>query len=418
MYLKKRKPTFYLLEILIILVFMNPVSDLLPNYTQIIVFSLWFLFNLKNTAIIRNGLSYTFINIIIFIFTFVRCAAAGQLNTDYYSSFQIVISRYQMFVYPFIFMYVIKLHAEEKRKLFNLSIFCITITVLFSLYYIFFIDPQAVRNTQREIELYGVGDFMLIYSLAISSGPIIYFINRKRYLNQNTMIYYICFILIIMCILFCNLVTSVIICALSIFIMSIVHKNNKIHLLFSSIIVFLLIALKGMLANVLYFVANKNFFYWSTNNKILAIANILEGDYTNIDTLSRRFMLAGRSLKSFKEHPLLGINWNRHEYGTIGCHMQWADDLGRYGVLGNIIIYLNYIYLARVSVNSMSSNFNRNCMITIWIMFFILGFLNPCISSTNLMMIFVVIPSMEGFFTIDQRGNNEKKSFSSKSVQQ
>lgn len=128
----------------------------------------------------------------------------------------------------------------------------------------------------------------------------------------------------------------------------------------------------------------------------MAIANILSGDMTHIDTLSRRFMLANWSLVSFKNNPIFGINWKNHTYGKIGCHMQWADDLGRYGIIGNIFIIINYFMLAKYTINNTDKCFVKNSLVTVWIMFFILGFLNPCLSATNLMMMFVVIPSIEG----------------------
>lgn len=396
--LKNRSVSFVLLEFLIILVYLNPIADLFSSYIQIIVFILWILFMVNNKAFFGEALPFTVLNILIFIFSLIRCIFANQINTDYYSTFQIVIARYQMMIYPILYIYVKRLNKEKKRTLFNLAIFSIVGTILVSLYYILFVDPQAIRNTQRSVPLFGVGDFMLMYAMAISVGPIFFFIIKRIKDGKRSIGYILSFLLIIICLLLCNLVTSVVIAAISLFVMYIVSRNNKSMISILCIMSILLYIIKSNIAQLFYFIASKNLFYWSTNNKIIAIANVLNGDMTNIDTLSRRFMLASWSINSFKEHFLFGINWKNQKYGVIGCHMQWADDLGRFGVIGNLLFLIDYLYMFNYMKQHTLNTFVKNSIVTVWIMFFILGFLNPCLSATNLMMMFVIIPSMDGFF--------------------
>lgn len=394
----KIKPSLVMLDILILLVYLNALSDIVPSYVQIFIFVFWIIFNVKNIGVLKKGILFSAINIIFFIYSLLRCTIAGQLNTEYYSSFQVVISRYQMVIYPIIFFYVISLTNQDKRHIFRVSILSITVTVLISLFYIIKVDPQAVRNTQRDLALFGVGDFMLIYTLAISLGPILYFISNYKGSLKNKMFYFVFFALSVVCILLCNLVTSVIVGILSLVVMYIVKKRKIIYLLISQFVLLFFYLVRNYIAKFLYSIASKKLFYWSTNNKIIAIANIIKGDFSNIDTISRRLMLASWSIDSFKKNMLFGINWKHHEYGRIGCHMQWADDLGRYGIFGNTILILNYFYLSISSINKIECRIVKDAMICIWIMFIILGFLNPCISASNLMMIFVVIPSMVGYF--------------------
>lgn len=397
--------SFKLLELLVVLVYLNPIADLLPSFAQMGIFIIWFLFNIKNSKLWGDALKYSILNIIIFVVTFIRCAYADQLNMDYYSTLQVVIARYQMMIYPILFAYVIRLSDKKKKQIFYLSLACIVGTIIVSLYYIIFVDPQAIRNTQRSVALFGVGDFMLMYSMAIIVGPLFFLITKMNKKKKNLFIF-ISFILILICLLLCNLVTSVVIAIVSVIVMYLVTRNFKYILIaFYSIIAFFVI-LKNWFAKLLYSLANQNIFYWSTNNKIVAIANVLSGDFTHVDTLTRRFMLASWSLESFKENMFFGINWKNHQYGTIGCHMQWADDLGRYGIFGNIFIIINYIILFISSEKRIKDTFVKKAMITVWIMFFILGFLNPCLSATNLMMIFVVIPCLEG--VVSKKGEGVK----------
>lgn len=396
MRIKIHNTSFLILEILIILVYLNPIADLFPSFLQIVVFFIWLIFNIRNSKMWGEALPLSLLNILIFIFTLIRCIAANQLNTDYYSTLQTVIARYQMLIYPILFVYVKKLNNIDKKRIFNLAISCIVGTILVSLYYIIRIDPQAIRNTQRAVALFGVGDFMLMYAIAIAIGPILFLIIEKKKQRQKCIGISISFLLMLICLGLCNLVTSVVVACCSIFVMYVVSRRKKLMCIYISFIVGISILMKSIFANFLYYIVEKQVFYWSTNNKIMAIANILSGDMTHIDTLSRRFMLANWSLVSFKNNPIFGINWKNHTYGKIGCHMQWADDLGRYGIIGNIFIIINYFMLAKYTINNTDKCFVKNSLVTVWIMFFILGFLNPCLSATNLMMMFVVIPSIEG----------------------
>ncbi len=385
-----------MLETLIILVYLNPVADLFPSFLQIGIFVLWALFSIRNTKLWGEALSISIINFIILVFSLLRCVMADQLNTDYYSTLQVVIARYQVFIYPILFIYVKGLSNRDKKKIFTLAIACILGTVLVSLYYIAAVDPQAIRNTQRSVALFGVGDFMLMYAIAIAIGPLLFLIIERRHDKKSNKLLIISVVLMVVCLILCNLVTSVVVAAISIFAMYIVRNKKKYGLVIVAAFAAIALAARTLLSKALFALAGKDLFYWSTNNKIIAIANVLSGDMTNIDTLSRRFMLARWSLESFKKHPFFGLDWKDHAYGTIGCHMQWADDLGRYGLIGNAIILLSYIRIAKYSVTSIENSFVKDSMITLWIMFFILGFLNPCLSATNLMMMFVVIPACEG----------------------
>lgn len=105
-------------------------------------------------------------------------------------------------------------------------------------------------------------------------------------------------------------------------------------------------------------------------------------------------MLADQSLQSFSENPIFGINFKNHVEGEIGCHCQWADDLGRFGILGNIFIVYNYVRIVKYTIRNSGTFVKRN-IISAWICFFILGFLNPNLSGTILMAILVIIPTFD-----------------------
>lgn len=379
---------FFLLEVLIMIQYLNFIGDIVPSYCQIIVFFLFLISLFKDVKTLRKGFEISVVSIIIFIVVLIRCIMADKIDISYYSPMQAAIARYQFMVFPFIYCYILKLDKNKKKILFNLSITCILITVFISFYYMLLVDPQAVRNTQG-VSYFGVGDFQLMYAIAVFMGPLLIFIinsPKKKFYIFN----FICYSA---CLLLCNLVTTWVIAAVSISLsMFIMCKSKKKYTIAISLLL-LLLATKNLVVKFCIDIANSGIFYWSTSNKIMAIANVLSGNFTNIDTLSRRSMLINQSLTSFKENPLFGLDFREHVAGNVGCHSQWADDLARYGIIGNFFIFLNYFYVVYYTLINSKHKFVKDALKVAWITSLVLGFLNPCLSGTILMIIFVVIPS-------------------------
>ena len=384
---------FLMTEILVVLQFMNPVGDLFPSYIQMVVFVLWLLFVCSDKKLFGKFVNISLVSAAILLFTFMRCVMAGKLDMSYFSPMQAAIGRYQFLVYPTMFVYIIQLEAEKKHKIFNLAIFSIIITVIVSLYYVLMVYPQAIRNTQG-VSYFGVGDFQLMYAMAIFGGPYLSYIRKKWTNRDKVLLHIISFSLMCLCIVLCNLVTAVVILALSIALSYYFYTKKIQFKLFLIIIAGGFVSLKKVWADLLRNIAEKNLFYWSTNNKIIAVANLISGEHLGLDTLSARVRLTKISWNSFKEHFLFGIDFRNHRSGVVGCHAQWVDDLARFGIFGNIIIWCNYIHVARYTLKSSDSFEMRSSLIVAWITFFILGFLNPCLSGTIFMIMFIVIPSM------------------------
>lgn len=385
------KPTLIMLYILIILQYMNPVADLLPNYYQIIIALLLIICIVKNKKISRSIIQKPMLSFIIFLMTLLMCIYSDRLDLDYFSPMQSCIERYQIFINALLFTYIMTLSNKERLNIFILSIACIVTTVIVSLYYILMIDPQAVRNTQG-VSYYGVGDFQLMYAMAILSGPYLMYIKDCYTKKQKFFYHILCFALMMICLLLCNLVTSVVVSVVSIVISRYYFCNNKItkKIFFYSLIA--LLSLKNLIAYLLKLVAEKGIFYWSTNNKILAVSNLILGNNENLDTLSARADLTMISLNTFRNNLLFGVDFKEHVSGIVGGHAQWVDDLARFGFIGNIAIIWNYLYFANYSISALKKEKLKKAVKSAWCVLFILGFLNPCMSGTILMIILVVIP--------------------------
>lgn len=379
--------------------YINIISDLLPQFVQVIIFICWYVSAIRIKGFFHKTFNLSILSLGIFLLTLLRTIIADQVNLNYYSPMQAVIQRYQFLIFPIIYIYIKGLPAYKQKRLVHLALLSILITIGVSFYYIFKVDPQAIRNTQRSIKLIGVGDFQLMYALSLMTGPLLMLIFNRFKKTDFKSVFGLFFIFssVMLCLILCNLVTSVVVAILSIGISVFINKRGAIFRLAFLSISGLLYVLRGIISDELYALANRNIFYWSTNNKIVAIANVLIGNYEHTDTLSRREMLASQSMASFYSSPILGINFKDHVSGRIGGHMQWADDLARFGILGNLIIILNYAIIAIYTINTSKNMLEKNSMIATWIIFTILGFLNPLLSGPILMMIFVVIPILNEY---------------------
>lgn len=382
--------TFFITEIMIVFQFLNILADIFPSYIQMGLFIIWLITLSKNPKMLTACLKLSTVSILIMLVTLFRCAVADKLDLSYFSPMQIVIARYQFIVYPTMFTYIISLNASQKKRLFNIFILSATVTVIVSLYYVLRVDPQAIRNT-RGVSYYGVGGFQFVYAIAIFGGPYLSTIIWRFKNNDRCWIDLICFLLMCVCIVLCNLVTSVVILSVSIIFSCFLYSKSLMRS-FSAILGGICIILKDYWAKCMRELADKEIFYWSTNKKLYAIANLLSGKNEGLDTLSSRERLTKISLNSFWEHPLFGIDYKNHVAGVVGCHAQWADDLARFGIIGNAVIWINYLYIAKYSLTRCENIQIRHQLLTCWILFFVLGFLNPCLSGTILTIMFVIIP--------------------------
>ena len=112
----------------------------------------------------------------------------------------------------------------------------------------------------------------------------------------------------------------------------------------------------------------------------------------------RREELASYSLNTFKEHPLLGVGYSGYGYGVIGCHQEWPDMLGVFGLLGSIVVWGVIIRMIVVTYKGLTSREEKDLFLVLAAMFGILGFLNPCLGSPLLFALFVIAPNVKCLF--------------------
>ena len=263
------------------------------------------------------------------------------------------------------------------------------ITSIISIYYIVFVDPIAVRYSL--VDLYwGTADFQFVYGAACLMGPLfVYsFLEKMGGIKLK-----LSFCVIAVLIALCNLGTAVVISIISIILAIMVKYRKKTKGYLALMIGMFVFFTRKLWGGLLMMLVNKSkHIFWHTQKKIIAVLNIIMGIEANIDTLGSRLEKISYSLNTFKKNPIFGVSFKEYGMDTIGNHCQWIDDLARMGVLGNILMWANYFWTSYYYIKRNKKNkFIYDSLISSWITFFVLGFLNPCFSAQILAVLFIVI---------------------------
>lgn len=389
----KFDPSLFMLKTLIVLKFANIVGDVIPSYFQVVVTVLWFVSVLLKKQLTVKSLKYSICSFVIFLITFLLCIYSNRLELDYFSPINSAIARYEFLIFSLIFSYVVLIEEEQRNELFKCSMKCITLTSLISLYYVLFIEPLAIRYSDY-YKLIGVCDFQFVYSMAIFIGPYFCYIIDCYKRNVDVCFNVMVFILLLSCIGLSSLVTSVVIAVISLMLSFVIFFNKKIYNYLLYCILGIVVLCRKFFAEILILFSTKDIFNETINRKIVAIANIILGSDKYLDTYSIREDLTRISLNTFKENCWFGIDFKDHIAGVIGGHAQWADDLARYGILGNFFIIINYITTFSYMYKELKDYRKRKTITIALVNFLVLGFLNPNLSGTILLVIFVLVPCL------------------------
>lgn len=387
--------------IIIFFRFCDPLNSLfsvsgvyLIYYGSYLIFIL-LIFTSKLSIIIRM-IKKTWQLLIIILFIIVRSYLAGNMGIGFSDPMKVVVLISNMIIAYSLYVYIDEKNTVFKKKMLKLALIAITISILYSTYYIYFVDFLAVRNATMVDK--GVGDFNLVYGVVFI--PIFCVINMKNFL-YNKIAYNISFLLILIIsfvfIIKANFMTALLLFVMSLFLSLYIPKtmtnSRKISLAFRIIFGLLLFfLLKNYIGDFIIYIARKNYFNWVINTKLSVIGNYLIGYSNDLETLGERLGKIAYTMNSFKKSPLIGINYSNYNEYTIGGHAQWFDDLARFGIIG-FSLWIHFFYKAYKNVIKTTNNLLcRNSINVAWIVFVIMGFLNPNIMSSVTMILFVLIP--------------------------
>ena len=146
---------------------------------------------------------------------------------------------------------------------------------------------------------------------------------------------------------------------------------------------------------------------WILRDRLRSVVDtILRTEHTLSYNHDRRDELAGYSLTSFRQHPLFGIGYAGYGYGTIGCHQEWQDMLGVFGLVGTGIFVALMVFLSVQVLRKTETRTDATAFVLVLLLFIALGFLNPCLSLPVLSVVFIIAPNISVLFDPQLVGGN------------
>ena len=291
----------------------------------------------------------------------------------------------------------------KKSIILNTALLTVLVSLIISIYYVKAQDIYAIRYFQdRGFDK--VFDFNQMYSIPIIITIIVYFIlsSKKEYL-KFALIYIPLLIAGIYCVYISLYTTALLLMIagialdIAVWIFMLLYKKSKKALLIVLCVCVLLVLLcvifSQQLSDLIYkMTENMN---WIVRDRIRSVADtVFRTDHDLDYSYERREELAGYSIETFKKHPLIGIGYAGYEYGVIGCHQEWQDMLGVFGIIGVVLfvaMMLFYCYIALKKAETLTDRISFSIALVIFI---VLGFLNPCLSTPVLFALFVIAPNI------------------------
>jgi len=267
------------------------------------------------------------------------------------------------------------------------------------------IDNMAVRFHKVD-EFWGIGTFDLIYAgifLNCCLLATLRYWHNINYIQRGVLI--LLFLLILFVVIKANFMIAFMLLLFSLCI-TVLLPNNRHE--YGKFMIFVLLSLiviifKYEIAQFIYLLGENIPFTDLLKEKFINIGDYLSGDKIRLGTLSKRQVLFDISLSTFYNNILWGIDYNLYDANTVGCHAQWIDDLARFGIIGNAILYGIYINLFMSMRIFSTHRLDTKCIYVTWIIIIILGFLNPTMLAPILSVIFIIAPFISSLLKQDRR---------------
>lgn len=390
---------YIILMVCMFLIFFSYTKDVL-TMEALIIGSVLVLINLRRRIPVDIMLAF-----MLCIFALLQLVMSGRITERGFNS---PISHAYKFIYLF-FIIVLSNYmgrlSEEHRKSIITLVFLVSAGVsLYSIFYCQITSEWAIRDSQFGndfiIGFEQVYGYLIIASLLFLS--MMYQTGKKS--RWNIMILLI-FVLVI---IYSRLTTALLLLGVGVAIGLIIYflekKQTKFVVLMIILIfgIILLFAFSETVTLMLYRLAEN--FNWETEARLKSLIDMIFGGKSNtFYSLDRRIELGYYSISSFKDHIFFGIGYSDYEYGTIGGHQEWMDLLGVFGLFGGIA-FLITIFLALRNRYLKADYLGRRCILLSSIIFFTLGFLNPCLNNVCLASVLVIAPNISSYIKVSKKG--------------
>ena len=304
---------------------------------------------------------------------------------------------------------------EQKKRVLKWVLISVLISTCISLYNVIFVDKYAIRYYETR-GFTKVVDFSQFYAICLLLCVLFFAIVSYRG-KTRVFKYIVLSVIILACIGLSLYVTGVILTALGIVLAFAFnkYKENKSKAAiwaFVAILVIIVIFVFGnSISDWIYNITEP--LNWIMRDRIRSVADtVFRTDHNLVYSYDRRDELASYSLNTFRQHPLFGIGYSSYGYGVIGCHQEWQDMLGVFGIIGTATFAVLIAYISKKIVKSISNKTDIYAFYLALLLFVVLGFLNPCLSLPILCVVFVIAPNISALFEPDNTLPEIKGSYS------
>lgn len=288
-----------------------------------------------------------------------------------------------------------------KRIILEVTFLIIFISSVVSVFYVMTEDPYAIRY-YAERGFVNVLDFNQFYSVVFLVPILLAYILYEK--QECEVKFSIPIVILLGTVIFCIAVslyaTAILFTIIAVGLMTAWHLRERCRK------VFLIILLCGILCLLIMLLFNEPIsdliydftadFNWIIRDRIRSVADSVLGTDHNLGyTYDRRNELASYSLDTFYNNVLFGCGYENYRYGVIGCHQEWPDMLGVFGLCGTCLFLCVMYSVIKSIYKTISHKLSRNCYLISLVLLFIFGFLNPCLSQPILIVVFLIAPNID-----------------------
>lgn len=285
---------------------------------------------------------------------------------------------------------------KTKKIITKAALWSVFISVITSLLYTLK-DKEAIRYRGADYKyIMGFYQFYGYILLAVSLTILIgYGIQHRKNVNKL----FIVLLSVIVLMFNGRLTTGLLLGLLGIFlgIYSIYAKKSKKLFFTLAILVGIFLIIKDFIAEIIIYIINSFHIQGVVQNRLLTVVEMLSTGNL-VDGYGSRGKLMMRSINSFLGHPFLGIGYSNYEQATVGCHSEWTDTLGVYGILGTVLIVLCFYSITIACKKNIRDELGKKMFYLSLLLFIILGFLNPSFETPIMAVVFVLVPCMQYYF--------------------
>ena len=294
---------------------------------------------------------------------------------------------------------------KEKKTLIYVVFFAAAASCLRSIYLVYTGNDYAIRYAARYGYSSDVAGFSQIYGVPLLIVIVwsLLFNGKKKKFKEKLLL--IVLLAIYLYFIYVSLMaTALMLTVIGILLFVLVKMLRKnattsiivlISLLFMAMLVIFVFP-NQIMSMVIKLTENMNYVVQNRIRYVFqSVLNVSSGIAYNHE---RREELAAYSLNTFKEHPIFGVGYSGYGYGVIGCHQEWPDMLGVFGLLGSIVVWGIIIRMIMVTYKGLGTHEEKDLFLVLAVMFGILGFLNPCLGSPLLFALFVIAPNVKVLF--------------------